>query len=67
MEHNSHGFLPTGDYLFVVIDAYSRFHEVEIVHSTSAATIIPKMDKNFCNTWDTSDCEEQQRATIHKQ
>ena len=47
MEHSSHGFLPTGDYLFVVIDAYSRFPEVEIVRSTSAATIIPKMDKIF--------------------
>ena len=41
------GPFPTGEYLFVVIDAYSRFPEVEIVHSTSAAAIIPKMDKIF--------------------
>ena len=30
------GPFPTGEYLFVVIDAYSRFPEVEVVHSTSA-------------------------------
>jgi transposase InsO family protein len=41
------GPFPTGDYLFVVIDAYSRFPEVEIVSSTSAATVIPKLDKIF--------------------
>ena len=41
------GPFPTGEYLFVVIDTYSRFPKVEIVHSTSAATIIPKMDKIF--------------------
>ena len=41
------GPFPTGEYLFVVIDAYSRFPEVEIVRSTSAATIIPKMYKIF--------------------
>ena len=36
-----------GEYLFVVIDAYSRFPEVDIVHSTSASAIIPKMDRIF--------------------
>ena len=41
------GPFPTGEYLFAVIDAYSRFLEVEIVHSTFASTIIPKMDRNF--------------------
>ena len=41
------GPLPTGEYLFVIIDAYSRFPEVEIVHSTSARAIIPKMDRIF--------------------
>lgn len=29
------GPFPTGEYLFLVIDAYSRFPEVEIVHSTA--------------------------------
>ena len=41
------GPFPSGEYLFVMIDAYSRYPEVEIVHSTSATTIIPKMDKIF--------------------
>ena len=41
------GPLPTGEYLFVIIDAYSRFPEVEIVHSTSAKAIIPKLDRIF--------------------
>ena len=41
------GPFPTGEYLFVVIDAYSRFPEVEVVRSMSAAAIIPKLDKIF--------------------
>ena len=41
------GPFPTGEYLFAVIDAYSRFPEVEIVHSTSASAIIPKLDRIF--------------------
>ncbi|XP_062581077.1 uncharacterized protein K02A2.6-like [Saccostrea cucullata] len=39
------GSLPTGEYLFVVIDEYSRFPVVEIVKSTSANTTIPVLDK----------------------
>ena len=35
------GPFPTGEYLFVVIDAYSRFPEVD---STAAKTILPKLD-----------------------
>jgi len=38
------GPFPTGEYLFVVIDAYSRFPEVEVVHFTAANT---KMDRIF--------------------
>ena len=41
------GPFPSRGYLFVVIDAYSRFPEVEIVHSTSASCIIPKLDRVF--------------------
>ena len=41
------GPFPTGEYLFVVIDAYSRFPEVEIVRSTSANSIIPKLNRIF--------------------
>ena len=36
-----------GHYVLVVIDDYSRFPEVEIVHSTSAKAVIPKLDRIF--------------------
>ena len=42
-----YGPLPTAEYLLVVIDRYSRFPEVEIVSSTKASIIIPKLDKIF--------------------
>ena len=42
-----YGLLPTSDYLLVAVDRYSRFPEVEIVHSTRASTVIPKLDKMF--------------------
>ncbi len=49
--HTTHmdfcGPFPSGEYLFVVMDAYSRFPEVDIVSSTSAASIIPKLDRMF--------------------
>ena len=41
------GPFSTGGYLLVVIDAYSRFPEVNIVRSTSPAAIIPKLDQIF--------------------
>ena len=42
-----YGPLPTGEYLLVVIDRYSRFPEVEIVSSTKASVVIPKLDRKF--------------------
>ena len=33
--------------LLVVIDTYTKFPEVEIVHSTSIQAIIPKLDRIF--------------------
>ncbi|KAK3751933.1 hypothetical protein QZH41_013886, partial [Actinostola sp. cb2023] len=39
--------LPTGDYLLVLIDDYSRFPMVEIIKSTSSRTVIPCLDKIF--------------------
>ncbi|KAK3716437.1 hypothetical protein QZH41_016846, partial [Actinostola sp. cb2023] len=36
-----------GHYVLVIIDDYSRFPEVEIVHSTSAKAAIPKLDRIF--------------------
>ena len=41
------GPLPTGEYLLVVSDEYSRFPVVEIIHSTSSRTVIPVLDKIF--------------------
>ena len=43
----SYGPLPSSEYLLVVVDRYSRFPEVEIVKSTKATTVIPKLDKIF--------------------
>ena len=42
-----YGPLPSGEYLLVVIDRYSRFPEVEIVKSTKASIIILKLDRIF--------------------
>jgi len=41
------GPLPTGEYLLVLYDEYSRFPVVEIINSTSAFTVIPVLDRIF--------------------
>ena len=41
------GPLPSGEYLMVVLDEYSRFPKIEIVTSTSARSTIPKLDAIF--------------------
>eukprot|EP00794_Sanderia_malayensis_P000683 gene683-biopygen1108 len=41
------GPLPSGELLLVVVDRYSRYPEVEIVKSTKASVVIPKLDKMF--------------------
>ena len=41
------GPLPTGDYLLVIIDEYSRYPVVETLRSTSAEKVIPLMEKTF--------------------
>ena len=41
------GPFPSGECLMVVIDEYSRFPEVEILTSTSARAVIPKLDAIF--------------------
>lgn len=41
------GPLPTGEYLFVIHDDYSRFPVVEIINSTSASTVVPVLDRVF--------------------
>ena len=42
-----YGPLPTGQYILVVIDCYSRFPEIEILTTTSAQKVIPKLDSIF--------------------
>ena len=41
------GPFPSGDHLLVIMDDYSSYPEVEIVRSTAATTIIPKLDRIF--------------------
>ncbi|GFO01889.1 transposon ty3-g Gag-Pol polyprotein, partial [Plakobranchus ocellatus] len=41
------GPFPTGEHLLIVIDDYSRFPEVEIVNSTSARSVTPKLNQIF--------------------
>ena len=41
------GPFPTGESLIVVTDDFSRFPELEFVHSTSSNTVIPKLDAIF--------------------
>ena len=37
----------TGEMLFVLIDSYSKFPEIEIMKTTTAAALIPKLDRIF--------------------
>ena len=41
------GIFLTGDYLLVVINKYNRFTKVEMFSSTSARTIVPKLEAIF--------------------
>ncbi|XP_033107933.1 uncharacterized protein LOC117109658 [Anneissia japonica] len=41
------GPLPSGEYLLVIVDEYSRFPEVEIIKFLSASSVIPIFDKVF--------------------
>lgn len=41
------GPTPTGDYLLVIIDEFSRYPIVYVVRSTSAETIMPLLDQTF--------------------
>ena len=42
-----HGPFPSGDYLLLVIDSYSRFPDVEFVKSTKWSVLTPKFDHIF--------------------
>ena len=41
------GPLPSGEYLLVIVDEFSRYPVVEITRSTAADTVIPVVDKVF--------------------
>ena len=41
------GPFPTGETILVVIDAYSRYPEVEIFKSTAAKEVLPAMERIF--------------------
>ena len=41
------GPYPTGEYLLVIIDDFSRFPIVELIRSTAASSTIPHLDKIF--------------------
>lgn len=52
-----YGPLPSGEYLLVVTDRYSRYPEVEIVRSTKSSSVIPKFEKMLfmlCYSWNSS-------------
>ena len=38
------GPFPSGDYIMVVVDEFIRFPEVELLTSTTAKTVVPKLD-----------------------
>ena len=42
-----YGPLPTGQYVLVVTDCYSRFPEIEILPTISVKKVIPKLDNIF--------------------
>ena len=39
--------LPTGHYLLLISDDYSSYPNVEVLHSITAQTVIPKLKKIF--------------------
>ena len=42
------GSLPPGEYVYVVIDYYGRYFEVDILKSVTSATIIGSLERIFC-------------------
>ena len=41
------GPLPTGGHVLVLVDEYTRYPEIEIVHRTSADAVVPHLDRIF--------------------
>ncbi|XP_033739246.1 uncharacterized protein K02A2.6-like [Pecten maximus] len=42
------GPLPTGHYVFVVVDYYSRYYEIEIMKDTTSTKITESLENMFC-------------------
>ena len=42
------GPLPSGECVFVVVDYYSRYFEVDILKSVTSVTIIGSLERIFC-------------------
>ena len=42
-----YGPLPSGEYLMVAVDDFSRYPEVEILHALSAKAVMPRLDALF--------------------
>lgn len=42
-----YGPLPSGEYVLVIVDDYTRYPVIKILHSTSANTVIPAIDDVF--------------------
>lgn len=42
------GPLPTGHYVFVIVDYYSRFYEIEIMKDTTSPKVIESLENMFC-------------------
>ena len=40
--------LPSGEYVFVVVDYFSRYFEVDILRSVTSATIIGNLERTIC-------------------
>ena len=53
------GPFPSGDYIMVVTDEFSRFPEVEILTSTSATAVIPKLGAIFARQIMPACCPEK--------
>ena len=47
LERSVYRLLWTGEYILVDIDDYSRYPEIETLHSTSARATIPKLGAIF--------------------
>ncbi len=59
------GPMPTGDFLLVVMDYYTRFYQVEITTSTTAKKMIILLEKNICKIRQSSHSEDRQRSPVH--